>query len=99
MNRTADERANHRAKEGRVHWLYRPENRPRLWAFQVALLGIVLLAGLFVHQHAHFAEQGFTLDALFGFHAAFGFLACAGLVAVAKVLGIFLKRPDTYYDD
>jgi hypothetical protein len=83
----------------RVHWVYRPENRSRLWALQILILVLALLPELFVHHHAHFADQGFALDAGFGFYAWFGFLACAGMIALAKTLGIFLKRPDSYYDD
>ena len=81
------------------HWLYRSENLPRLWTIQIAILLLALLPELFVHHHPHFAAEGFTLDAAFGFYAWYGFLACAGMVALAKTLGIFLKRKDTYYDD
>ena len=31
--------------------------------------------------------------------AWFGFAACVVLVIGAKAVAIFLKRPDTYYDD
>lgn len=82
-----------------VHWVYRPENRPKLWALQILILVLALLPELFVHHHPHFAGQGFALDATLGFYAWYGFLACAGMIALAKTLGIFLKRPDTYYDD
>lgn len=80
------------------HWLYRPENRPRLWLILIGLLVLTVLPEFVVHHHPHFAEQGFTLDASFGFYAWFGFVTCALMVAVAKVLGIFLKRPEHYYD-
>ena len=80
------------------HWLYRRENLPKLWALQFLVLLLALLPELFVHHHPHFPEQGFSLDASFGFFAWYGFLACAGMVALAKILGIFLKRQDTYYD-
>lgn len=85
--------------EARKHWLYRRENLPKLWAVQVLILLLALLPEFFLHHHPHFESAGFTLDATFGFYAWYGFLACAGMVAVAKVLGIFLKRKDTYYDD
>ena len=39
------------------------------------------------------------IDGWFGFAAAYGFLCCAAMVLVAKGLGVFLKRPDNYYDD
>lgn len=81
-----------------VHWLYRPANRPKLWGFQFAILLLALLPDFFLHHHAHFPSSGFTLDAGFGFYAWYGFICCAVMVALAKILGIFLKRKDTYYD-
>jgi len=83
----------------RTHWLYRPENRPKLWAVLMLILVLVLLPELFVHHHAHFQALGFMLDTRIGFFAWYGFITCAAMVVAAKVLGIFLKRPDDYYDD
>ena len=60
---------------------------------------LALLPEFFLHHHPHFEESGFTLDGGFGFYAWYGFLTCAGMVALAKILGIFLKRKDTYYDE
>jgi hypothetical protein len=88
-----------RAPGRETHWLYRPENLPRLWLAMILILLLALLPELFVHHHPHFAEHGFTWDAAFGFYAWYGFLSCAGMVALAKILGIFLKRRDSYYDE
>ncbi|MCB1800642.1 MAG: hypothetical protein KDI82_03035 [Gammaproteobacteria bacterium] len=82
-----------------THWLYRQENRPKLWAIQFAVLLLALLPEFFVEHHPHLTGGRFTLDASFAFFAWYGFLTCAGMVAVAKVLGIFLKRNENYYDD
>lgn len=81
------------------HWLYREENRKKLWAIQIVVLILVLIPELFVHHHAHFAEAGIHVDASFGFYAWYGFAACAAMVVAAKLLGLILKRKDTYYDD
>jgi hypothetical protein len=83
----------------KTHWLYRPENRPKLWAALFLILALSLLPSLFMHHHGHFSSQRFDLDTQFGFYAWFGFVTCAAMVAAAKVLGIFLKRDDRYYDD
>jgi hypothetical protein len=80
------------------HWLYRKESLPKLWVVQFVILALALLPEFFVHHHPHFDQSGFALDATFGFYAWYGFLTCAAMVAAAKVLGIFLKRKDTYYD-
>ncbi|MGH6925487.1 MAG: hypothetical protein ACRED5_17305 [Propylenella sp.] len=74
------------------HWLARPKTIRRLWiAFVVVLVCLVTVDPL--RSDAHF-----TVEALFGFGAWFGFLACAALILIAKALGFFLKRPDSYYD-
>jgi hypothetical protein len=82
-----------------THWLYRPETWPKLWAIQIAILVLAVLPELFIHAHAHFDPERFSLDLSPGFFAWYGFITCAGMVALAKVLGLFLKRDDTYYDD
>jgi len=81
------------------HWLYRPENRRKLWIAQGLVLVLALLPEFFIHHHAHFEGQGIHLDASWGFFAWYGFATCAAMVVVAKLLGFALKRKDSYYDD
>jgi fumarate reductase subunit D len=81
------------------HWLYRRENRPKLWIILVVILLLALVPEFFVHHHAHFPDQDVHVDTSFGFFAWYGFLTCTAMVVGAKVLGIFLKRKETYYDD
>lgn len=76
------------------HWLTRPETIRKLWIGGIALLAVLVVAGLFVEGHPHFG-----IDGIPAFNAWFGFLACAAMVVGAKGLGVFLKRKDTYYDD
>ena len=48
-----------------------------------------------VEHHPHFG-----IDGTYAFHAWYGFAVCAGMVLVSKfVVGLLLKRRDTYYDD
>ena len=75
------------------HWLTRHETIRRLWIVFIGVLAATVLAELFVAHEAHFG-----IDGTFGFHAWFGFGACAVLIIMAKLLGVFVKRPDTYYD-
>jgi hypothetical protein len=75
------------------HWLVRPKTIRALWVIFIAIL-VVLVALDPLRHDAHF-----TIEALFGFGAWFGFFSCVVLVLVAKGLGLFLKRPDTYYDE
>jgi len=77
-----------------LHWLYRPENRPKLWWGFALVLAVTVFAQIYIHVHAYF-----TVDGWFGFHALYGFVACAGMVLFAKLLGFLLKRAEGYYDD
>jgi hypothetical protein len=76
------------------HWLTRPETIRRLWQVFIAILAATVIAEMFVAHEPHFA-----VERLFGFYALYGFVACAALILIAKGIGIFLKRPDTYYDE
>jgi len=76
------------------HWLTRPKTIRRLWAGFIAVLALTVAADLFIHRHPHF---GF--DAWFGFFAWYGLGTCALMILGARLLGTWLKRPDTYYDE
>ncbi len=76
------------------HWLVRKTTIRLLWRIFIAVLVVTVLLDLGVEHHPHFGIEGTV-----GFGAWFGFAACAALVLGAKALGVFLKRPDTYYDD
>jgi hypothetical protein len=76
------------------HWLARPETIRKLWIALIAALTLEVLAQLVFPVESHFA-----MDGLFGFGAWYGFGACVALVVIAKILSVFVKRPDTYYDD
>lgn len=76
-----------------------PKTIRTLWTVFLAVLALLVLADLWVmqdpHHHAHFG-----VDGTFGFYSWYGFLVCAAMVLVSKfVVGLILKRKDTYYDD
>lgn len=62
------------------------------WTF-VAALAALAGADLLIPHHPHFG-----IDGTFGFAAWFGFLSCVVLVLAAKLLGVLLQRPESYYD-
>lgn len=76
------------------HWLVQSETIRLLWKVLFALLALLLFADLFIHQHEVFGIEG-----SFGFFAWYGFFTCVAMVLVAKLLGVLLKRTDTYYED
>jgi hypothetical protein len=79
--------------ENSKHWLVRAKTIRLLWILFIGVLILLLIPDFFIHQHAHFGLEG-----AFGFYAWYGFATCVAMVVVAKLLGIFLKRKDTYYD-
>lgn len=76
------------------HWLDKPRNVKLLWRGFLVALALSVLAQLFVDLHAQFAIEG-----VFGFAAWYGFATCILMIVVAKLLGLWLKRPESYYDE
>lgn len=78
----------------KTHWLDRPGAVRRVKLISAIALIATVLAQLVVAAATHFPIEGW-----FGFAAVFGFAACAVMIGFAKLLGVFLKRPDDYYGD
>ena len=76
-----------------THWLLRPRTIRRLWVGFAVTLALLVLADLLVPP-----SSVIGVDGTFGFYAWYGLLACIAMVLFAKVLGVALKRPDTFYD-
>jgi hypothetical protein len=76
------------------HWLVRKGTIRQLWIWGIALLALLVAGDLLLTPHPHFG-----VDGTFGFHAWYGLLTCIAMVLVAKFLGKFISRKDTYYDD
>ncbi len=76
------------------HWLVRPSTIRLLWWVFAAVLALTVLAQLFIGVKGYFGVDGW-----FGFGAGFGFLSCLAMVLVAKGLGFFLKRLESYYEE
>jgi hypothetical protein len=71
----------------------RPENVRRLLGFFYAFLVVLLIGDFFVHKHAEFPWESAP-----AFFAAYGFVSCVGLIFMAKLLRMFIKRDEEYYD-
>ena len=76
------------------HWLVRPRTIRLLWTVFIVVLALTVLAQLLIGIKGYFVVDGW-----FGFGALFGFFSCVAMVLFAKVLGLFLKRGEDYYDD
>ena len=77
-----------------VHWLLRPTSIKILWRVGLFILAALVLSDLIIHTHS-----AFGIDGSFGFYSWYGLLTCFAMIVFAKLLGFFLKRKDTYYDD
>ena len=76
------------------HWLTQPRTIRHLWVAFAVVLTVTVLIELTGEIHGHFG-----IDSSFGFHAWYGLLTCVAMIATAKLLGIFLNRKDSYYDE
>jgi sterol desaturase/sphingolipid hydroxylase (fatty acid hydroxylase superfamily) len=76
------------------HWLTRPATIRKLWVVFIAILVATVAVEPLVTHEAYFG-----IDGTFAFNAWYGFVACVALIVIAKLLGLVLKRPDTYYDE
>ena len=76
------------------HWLVRPSTIRRLWVAMLVILAATVVVELLTEHHPVFG-----VDGSFGFNAWFGFGSCIFLIVLAKVVGVFLKRRDSYYED
>jgi hypothetical protein len=70
-----------------------PKNVKRFLILFYLLLGLLLLVDPFIHKHAEFPWEGMP-----EFFAAYGFISCVALIYIAKLLRIFIKREEDYYD-
>ena len=77
-----------------IHWLVRPTTIKILWVLMFILLAITVLLQFFAHVHGHF-----VIDESFAFNAWYGFITCVLMVFISKLLAIFVKRKDNFYDD
>jgi len=78
---------------GDNHWLVRRSTIIGLWWVFGIILVATVAADLGVEHHPHFGVEG-----TIGFGAWYGFFACVVLVLFSRLLGVFLKRKDDYYD-
>jgi len=56
-------------------------------------LAILLVVDFFIHKHAAFEWEGYP-----NFFAAYGFISCVLLIYIAKLLRLWVKRDENYYE-
>ena len=68
-----------------------------LWKILWGLCILFVLLEIPLHRHGHFGDK--SIDGIFAFYALLGFLSCFLCILVAKLLGVFLKVKEDYYDN
>ncbi len=71
----------------------KPENVKRLLGIFYASLVVLLIVDFFIHKHAEFPWEESPV-----FFAAYGFVSCVVVIFTAKLLRVFTKRDEKYYD-
>lgn len=75
-------------------WFDQPANvRKLIIALVVVCAGLLAAELFYTNPHPHF-----EVEQLFGFHALIGFVAFVTVVILGKVLRLFVRRPEDYYD-
>jgi hypothetical protein len=70
-----------------------PRNVKRFLGGFYAFLAVLLIVDFFIPKHAEFYWEGVP-----NFFAVYGFVSCVLLIFIAKVLRLFLKRGEGYYE-
>jgi len=70
-----------------------PRNVKRLLVFFYLTLVALLVVDFFIHKHADFSWEKAP-----NFFAVYGYVSCVVLIFVAKLMRIFIKRDEKYYD-
>lgn len=75
--------------------LYHEDTVKKLWIGSGSILAVLVILDLFVAHHSYFG-----VDGTFGFYAWYGLITCMAMVIGAKkLIGLFLVRKDSYYDE
>ena len=65
------------------------------------IYSLVIITSLmpYLYVFYDFGKIKFGIDHYVGFYPIFGFIDCLLLIIIAKLIGVFLKREDTFYDE
>jgi len=69
--------------------------KKRMIIFFLFLLAITLAASAILDAD----NNPFAFANMYAFYALYGFLLCVLMIVVATLIGMFIKRDDSYYDD
>ena len=70
-----------------------PKNVTRFLLVFYSCLMVLLLVDPFIHKHGDFEWENMP-----GFFAAYGFVSCVLLIFIARIMRLWIKRDENYYD-
>jgi hypothetical protein len=79
--------------ERKIGWFDKPGNFKLFLRLFFLSLALLLIVDFFIPKHAAFPWEETPC-----FFAAYGYISCVLLVLVARVLRLFIKRNEDYYD-
>lgn len=65
-----------------------------VWILLINLLGATIVAEFITGVHAVYSLEGQVI-----FHGWYGAIICIAVIVIAKFLGFFLKRQESYYKE
>lgn len=74
-------------------WFDKDENVALLKKMFYGSLILLVVADFFIHKHTPFEWAGY-----FGFFSLYGLAACYVIVYFSKLVGLWLKKKEDYYD-
>ena len=74
-------------------WIDDPRNVDKIVYTLYAICALLILIDPWIHKHGPFAVEHY-----WGFYGIYGFVGCVFLVLAAKLMRVFLMRPEDYYD-
>lgn len=82
-----------------VAWFDRPSSKRLLWGVLWGVCVLSVIAEIAMMATGHARHGHFSFDGWAGYYAVFGFASCAVSIGLAKLLGLWLKAREDYYDD
>ena len=69
------------------------ENVKKFLRVFFAALAVLLIVDFLIHKQPHFRWENAP-----DFYAVYGFVSCVALIFIAKLLRLFVRRDEDYYD-
>lgn len=94
MDQKHDDPASYPALGRLMMWVDKPGSANKIFAGLIAVCALLFLLDFTYDKHGHF-----EMEAIPGFFGIYGFVMFTALILVAKLLRVFIKRPEGYYGD